>query len=102
MTSSPEPSADRRLTRVGIVAKRGLRAAADHLEQLAAWLRERQIEAVFETDTAALAGSGAAAKSYSRDEIPRHADLIVVMGGAVGFIAFAILMPLIQMNEFIQ
>ena len=27
MTSSPEPSADRRLTRVGIVAKRGLRAS---------------------------------------------------------------------------
>jgi hypothetical protein len=24
------------------------------------------------------------------------------MGGGVGFIAFAILMPLIQMNEFIQ
>ncbi len=28
--------------------------------------------------------------------------MIVFMGGAVGFIAFAILMPLIQMNEFIQ
>lgn len=28
--------------------------------------------------------------------------VIVIMGGAVGFIAFAILMPLIQMNEFIQ
>ncbi|MCS6901181.1 MAG: type II secretion system inner membrane protein GspF [Myxococcales bacterium] len=28
--------------------------------------------------------------------------VIVVMGGAVGFIAFAILMPLIQMNEFVQ
>jgi len=28
--------------------------------------------------------------------------MIVVMGGAVGFIAFAILMPLIQMNDFIQ
>jgi general secretion pathway protein F len=28
--------------------------------------------------------------------------IIVVMGGAVGFIAFAILMPLIQMNEFVQ
>jgi hypothetical protein len=24
------------------------------------------------------------------------------MGGGVGFIAFAILMPLIQMNEFVQ
>ena len=28
--------------------------------------------------------------------------MIVVMGGAVGFIAFAILMPLIQMNDFVQ
>ena len=28
--------------------------------------------------------------------------MIVVMGGAVGFIAFAILMPLVQMNEFVQ
>jgi len=28
--------------------------------------------------------------------------MIVVMGGAVGFIAFAILMPLIQMSEFVQ
>jgi general secretion pathway protein F len=28
--------------------------------------------------------------------------MIVVMGGGVGFIAFAILMPLIQMNEFTQ
>jgi general secretion pathway protein F len=28
--------------------------------------------------------------------------MIVVMGGAVGFIAFSILMPLIQMNDFIE
>jgi len=28
--------------------------------------------------------------------------MIVLMGGGVGFIAFAILMPLIQMNEFVQ
>ncbi len=28
--------------------------------------------------------------------------MIVFMGGAVGFIAFAILMPLIQMNDFMQ
>ena len=82
MTSlSPESSAPARIGRVGIVAKRGLRAAADHLEALASWLREKRIEAIFETETAGLAGSGAAAKSYSRDEIPRHADLIVVMGG---------------------
>ena len=28
--------------------------------------------------------------------------IIVVMGGAVGFIAFSIMMPLIQMNDFVQ
>ena len=28
--------------------------------------------------------------------------MMVVMGGAVGFIAFAILMPLVQMNDFVQ
>ena len=80
MTSSPESSATR-IARVGIVAKRELRAASDHLERLAAWLRERQIEALFDTETAALAGSGTGAKSHSRDDIPRHVDLIVVMGG---------------------
>ena len=85
MTSSSSAS---RIARVGIVAKRELRAASDHLDQLAAWLRERQIEVVFDTETAALAGGGAtrgsggqAAKSHSREEIPRHVDLIVVMGG---------------------
>ena len=88
MTSSPE-SSTKRITRVGIVAKRELRAASDRLEQLAAWLRERQIEAFFDTETAALAGSGAAhlrqgsggQAAHSRDDIPKHVDLIVVMGG---------------------
>jgi general secretion pathway protein F len=28
--------------------------------------------------------------------------IMVMMGGAVGFVAFAILMPLVQMNEFAQ
>ena len=87
MTSSPESSA-KRITRVGIVAKRELRAASDHLERLAAWLRERQIDALFDTETAVLAGSarhqgsgGQGSTSPSRDDIPRHVDLIVVMGG---------------------
>jgi len=80
MTSSPQPSVPQ-IARVGIVAKRGLRAASDHLDRLARWLRERHIDAVFETETATLAGSGAGAASHSRDEIPRHVDLIVIMGG---------------------
>lgn len=79
--TSPAQTSMRPIARVGIVAKRGLRAASDHLERLARWLRDHQLEAVFETETAALAGSGAGATSHSRDEIPAHVDLIVVMGG---------------------
>ena len=66
-------------TRVGIVAKRGLRAAADHLDQLASWLRARHIEPVFETDTAVLTSAGG--ETRTRDELPRDVDLVVVMGG---------------------
>ena len=69
------------ITRVGIVAKRGLRAASDHLDRLAAWLRERRIEAVFETETASLAGAGNGATARSREELPRDVDLVIVMGG---------------------
>ena len=69
------------ITRVGIVAKRGLRAASDHLDRLAAWLRERRIEAVFETETASLAGAGNGATARSREDLPRDVDLVIVMGG---------------------
>ena len=69
------------ITRVGIVAKRGLTAAADHLERLGDWLRRRHIEAVFETDTAALAGLRSGGATYSRDELPKEVDLVIVMGG---------------------
>jgi NAD+ kinase len=69
----------REITRVGIVAKRGLRAAADHLDQLASWLRARRIEPFFDTDTGTLAN--AAGETRSRDDLPRDVDLVVVMGG---------------------
>ena len=69
------------IARVGIVAKRGLRAAADHLEQLATWLRERGIEPMFDTDTAALAGAGQRVASKARDLLPADVDLIIVLGG---------------------
>lgn len=73
MTASP-------ITRAGIVAKHGL-AAADHLDRLVLWLNERQIDAVYETETAGLAGKRSAAATWSRDELPNHVDLIIVLGG---------------------
>jgi NAD+ kinase len=79
------------ITRVGIVAKRGLRAASDHLGRLADWLRTREIQAIFDSETAALAGLPtdarmargglAQAPAPSRETLPAEVDLVVVMGG---------------------
>lgn len=72
---------DTRIARAGIVAKRGLLAASEHLDRLATWLTQRDIEAVYETETATLAGTRAGAATHSRDDLPNHVDLIIVLGG---------------------
>ena len=43
--------------RVGIVAKQNLVAASEQVTRLGSWLRERGIEALYERDTAKLAGA---------------------------------------------
>jgi NAD+ kinase len=68
-----------RIARVGIVAKQGL-AASEHLTGLTAWLRDRGITPVFETDTAALANA-AREGTFTREELPQQVDFIVVLGG---------------------
>ena len=57
----------------------GDRAVDDHLDQLAAWLRARGIEPLFDTDTATL--TSAARETRSRDDLPHDVDLVIVMGG---------------------
>lgn len=69
------------ITRVGLVAKTGLDAAAGVLAELAGWLEAREVRAVFETDTAALAGLPPDRGTVPRDELPAMCDLIVVLGG---------------------
>ena len=69
------------ITRVGLVAKPGLDAAAGALAELAGWLEARHVHAVFETDTAALAGLPPGRRTVTRDELPATCDLIVVLGG---------------------
>lgn len=69
------------VSRIGLIAKHHLEAAAGVLAELAGWLDARGVQAVFETDTAALAGLPADRVTYSRDELPGHCDLIVVLGG---------------------
>jgi NAD+ kinase len=67
------------VSRVGIVAKRGLHAAGDHLGRLGEWLRARDLTAVYESETAALAGRPEPGRS--REDLPREVDLVVVLGG---------------------
>src|SRR5580765_4658120 len=69
------------ITRVGLVAKSGLDAAAGALAELAGWLEARDVHAVFETDTAEVAGLPPGRRTVDRDELPRTCDLIVVLGG---------------------
>lgn len=69
------------ITRVGLVAKTGLDAAAGALAELAGWLEARGVHAVFETETAVLVGLPPDRPTTARDELPLESDLIVVLGG---------------------
>ncbi len=69
------------ITRVGIVAKSHLTAATTHLADIAAWLGERGVEAVFETATAALMPAGTAARVADKCELVTQVDMVVVLGG---------------------
>jgi NAD+ kinase len=68
-------------TRVGLVAKHYLDAAAGVLAELAGWLEARGAQTVFESETAALAGLPPGRPTQTRDDLPHHCDLIVVLGG---------------------
>jgi NAD+ kinase len=70
-----------RIDRVGLVAKHNLDAAAGVLAELAGWLEARNVQVVFETETAALAGLPPGRPTSSRDDLPRECELVVVLGG---------------------
>jgi NAD+ kinase len=69
------------MTRVGLIAKRGLEEASGVLAELAGWLEARGVKAVFESDTARLAGVPDGRPTASREALPGQCDLIVVLGG---------------------
>jgi NAD+ kinase len=69
------------ISRVGLVAKAKLGEAASVVAELAGWLEARGVRAVFESDTAALAGVPPGRPTYSRDELPAQCDMVVVLGG---------------------
>ena len=69
------------ITRVGLVAKRGLDAAANILAELAGWLEARDVRAVFEIETAKLVNLPPGRPTSTRDELPKACDLVVILGG---------------------
>ena len=78
------------IQRVGIVAKHGLVAAAEHVSALGAWLAARGVEAVYERETAELASGGVhGARTMTRETLPCDVDLVVVLGGDGTLLALA-------------
>jgi NAD+ kinase len=69
------------ITRVGLVAKHRVEAAAGVLVELAGWLAARQIRAVFDAETSELAGIAGRYQTTTKDDLPKACDLIVLLGG---------------------
>ena len=63
---------------VGIISKPDVRAAAQLVPQLIAWLAERGIKVRYDEETATYARTR---DGISRDEVPEGADLVIVLGG---------------------
>jgi len=70
---------------VGVAIKAGEPRALAAVRDLAKWLAERDVRACFEPDAAAAVGE----IGVSRDEMVRHADLLVVLGGDGTLLAVA-------------
>jgi NAD+ kinase len=70
-----------KVTRVGLVAKQRLDAAAGVLAEVAGWLEAQGVRAVFEDETAVIAGLPPGRPTTTRDQLPKACDTIVVMGG---------------------
>jgi NAD+ kinase len=71
----------RTISRVGLVAKERVEAAASVLTELATWLEARSLQPVFETYAARLAGITTGREIVSKEELPKACDLIVLLGG---------------------
>jgi NAD+ kinase len=69
------------IARVGIVAKAHLQAAGPHLTEIAAWLRGRGVEPLFDLDTAALTSGATDVRKVDKDQLVACVDLILVLGG---------------------
>jgi NAD+ kinase len=77
MSTPPLPP----VARVGILAKSKLHAAASYLVDIAVWLERRGVQAVFETDTAALMPPSPTRIVATKQAIAADAGMVLVLGG---------------------
>ena len=69
------------IARAGIVAKTRLGESAGVVAELAGWLEARQVRPVFDAETATLVGLPPDRPTCSREDLPNHCDLLIVLGG---------------------
>jgi NAD+ kinase len=78
MTTDRKPA---RITRVGIVAKANLLAATSHLIEIEQWLRQRGVQAVFETETARLMPPATDRAVAGKAALAAGVEMVLVLGG---------------------
>ncbi len=69
------------ITRVGILAKSHLQAAAPHLQEIDSWLRARRIAAVYETETSLLMPRDPSRLVADKVALARDVEMVLVLGG---------------------
>lgn len=74
------------MKKIGIIAKPHSAAAKNILKKLVPWLKERKKEVFLDKETSLLIGESS---SYSRPDIPKMVDMIIVMGGDGTFLSVA-------------
>jgi NAD+ kinase len=67
------------IKRVGIIAKPKLSSVAAMVNELTQWFAAREIDVVFDVETATIAGESR--NGVPRPEVPSQCDLVVVLGG---------------------
>ena len=66
---------------IGVVARRGLRAAAPVLADMIGWLEARGLRVILESETASLADLGPGRRTAPTPDLPKSVDLVVILGG---------------------
>ena len=88
------------MKKIGVFCKQKVPVGREVLTELTQWLNKKGREVLLDKDTASIMGQ---VSSYERNDIPAHADLIIVLGGdgtllSVARIAHPFDVPILAVN----